>query len=310
MDNIYGVDLNEESVEITKLSLFLKVCKKDLPLPNLDDNIKCGNSLIDDPKFTDKPFNWEEQFSYIFKENDGFDIVIGNPPYVRQEKFKEIKPYLKDNYRVYTGMADLYVYFFERGIKILKEKGMFSFICANKFTKTKNDKPLRKFILEYQLLKYTDYTGKEVFEDVTTNPAVVIIKKDYLEDNNILINNDFDIPQKRLNDNIWSIKHPEILDLRDKIINKGIQIKDIPDLNIFYGIKTGYDKAFIFDEKIKNKLIKEDFKNESIIKPLLRGKNIKRCSNDFKYLYLLYILGISLYKRKYKGRFKRSRNRI
>jgi type I restriction-modification system DNA methylase subunit len=106
LNNIYGVDLNEESVEITKLSLFLKVCRKNLKLPNIDKNIKNGNSLIDDPKYTDKPFNWNESFSEIFKEG-GFDIVIGNPPYVRQEKIKEIKPYLKENYEVYTGISDL-----------------------------------------------------------------------------------------------------------------------------------------------------------------------------------------------------------
>ena len=81
LDNIYGVDLNEESVEITKLSLFLKVCKTGLKLPNLDNNIKCGNSLIEDPEYTDKPFNWENEFKEIF-EDGGFDVLIGNPPYV------------------------------------------------------------------------------------------------------------------------------------------------------------------------------------------------------------------------------------
>ena len=89
LDNIYGVDLNPESVEITKLSLFLKVCEKGKKLPDLDNNIKCGNSLIDDPKFTDKPFNWEEEFKEIF-EAGGFDIVIGNPPYVVKNELKKL----------------------------------------------------------------------------------------------------------------------------------------------------------------------------------------------------------------------------
>ncbi len=88
LNNIYGVDLNEESVEITKLSLFLKVCRKGLILPNLEKNIKCGNSIIDDPEYTDKPFNWKKEFPEIF-QNGGFDIVIGNPPYVRQENIKK-----------------------------------------------------------------------------------------------------------------------------------------------------------------------------------------------------------------------------
>ena len=90
-----------------------------------------------------KPFNWEVEFPEIFNEN-GFDIVIGNPPYVRQERIKEIKPYLKDNYEVYTGVADLYVYFFEKGLKLLKNRGMFSFICSNKFARVNYGKNLQK----------------------------------------------------------------------------------------------------------------------------------------------------------------------
>ena len=86
----------------------------------MDNNIKCGNSLIDYPEYAgDKAFKWEKEFSGIFKEG-GFDVVIGNPPYVRQEKIKEIKPYLKEHYKTYTGVADLYVYFFEKGFQILK----------------------------------------------------------------------------------------------------------------------------------------------------------------------------------------------
>ena len=124
-------------------------------LPNLEKNIKCGNSLIDDPEFTDKPFKWKIEFPEIFKEG-GFDVVIGNPPYVRQEKIKEIKTYLENHYEVYTGVADLFVYFFEKGLNLLKKGGIFSYICSNKFTQTKNDGPLRKFILDHKFLKYIE----------------------------------------------------------------------------------------------------------------------------------------------------------
>lgn len=292
--NIYGVDLNEESVDITKLSLFLKVCQKDRKLPELDNNIKCGNSLIDDLEYSDKPFNWEKEFPYIF-QSGGFDIVIGNPPYVKQGKIKDMKPYLKKNYKVYTGTSDLFVYFFEQGLNLLKDHGMFSFICSNKFTQTKNDGPLRNLILSHKFLKYIDYTGKKVFEEVTTNPAVFVIKKDLAIDNNININDEFEIPQKRLDNGIWSLKNPKILDLMDKIIEKGIKLKDKHDLKIYYGIKTGYDKAFIIDENTKNALISEDSKSIEIIKPLVRGKDIKRYKIDYKDLYLvLTSIGLSI----------------
>jgi len=287
LDNIYGVDLNEESVEITKLSLFLKVCKKGLKLPNLDNNIKCGNSIVDDHEYSINPFKWEKEFKMVF-ENGGFDIVIGNPPYVRQERIKEIKPYLKENYEVYTGLADLFVYFFEKGLNILKNKGMFSFICANKFTRTKNDEPIRKFILEYEFQKYIDLTGENIFEDVTTNPCIIIIKKIKKQDNyKININEEFQIDEKRLGSGVWIFEKPEVLDLRDKIMHTALKLGDIKEINFYYGIKTGFDKAFIIDEKTKNQLIKDDPNNLEIIKPLLRGKNIKKYKNDFRNWYII-----------------------
>lgn len=289
LNNIYGVDLNEESVEITKLSLFLKVCRKGLKLPNLDKNIKCGDSIIDDPKYTSNPFNWNEEFKNIF-DNGGFDIVIGNPPYVRQERIKEIKPYLKDNYNVYTGLSDLYVYFFERGMKILKKEGMFSFICANKFLRTKNDEPLRKFILKYKFEKYFDYTGNNVFEDVTTNPCIIVLKNNSNNlKNNIKVNDDFEVAQNQYDGNMWAFEDPKVLDLRNKLNKIGIKTKEIDDLSIYYGIKTGYDNAFIIDETTKDYLIKRDPRNIDVLKPLLRGRNIKRYNNDFKGIYLIYL---------------------
>jgi hypothetical protein len=289
LNNIYGVDLNEESVDITKLSLFLKVCRKNLKLPNLDKNIRNGNSLIDDPAFTDKPLNWEQEFPEIFKEG-GFDVVIGNPPYVRQEKIKEIKPYLKENYEVYTGIADLYVYFFEKGLKLLKNGGKFSYISSNKFTKANYGKNLRNLILKYEFVKYFDYTGKNVFGDATVDTAIIVLNKQTSNsESKICVKEKFEIPQYRFGENSWSFDHPQILDLKDKINEKGQKIENIEGLNIFYGIKTGYNDAFIIDKETKEQLIREDSKNQKIIKPLLMGRNIQRWNINFDDLYLLYI---------------------
>ncbi|KAF5062109.1 hypothetical protein DSECCO2_308330 [anaerobic digester metagenome] len=289
INNIYGVDLNEESVDITKLSLFLKVCQKDRKLPEIDNNIKCGNSLIHDPKYTDKPFQWETEFPEIFKA-DGFDVVIGNPPYVRHEKIKEIKPYLKDHFKTYTGLADLYVYFFEKGLGILKDKGMLAYISSNKFITANYGKPLRKFILnEVEFESYIDHSSDKVFDDATVHSCVIVLKKEIPNENMVLIDDSFEIQQSRLGIDNWCFENPTILDLRDRIGRKGIKIKDFEDLKIYYGMKTGLMKAFVIDEETRNHLITEEEKNKEIIKPFIRGKDLKKWKIDYRNLYLLYI---------------------
>lgn len=289
-NSIYGVDLNEESVEITKLAMFLKVAQKDSALPDLDKNIKCGNSLIDDPKYAgEKAFNWEEEFPEIF-EDGGFDVVVGNPPYVRMEKFKDIKPYLKREYVTFMSRSDLYVYFFEKGLNILKDNGKLSFICSNKFTKADYGKNLRKFILNTSNFeKYVDHTYDDVFEDATTYPSVFIFKKGNSEGNKIFVNDQFKLEQSRFNEKVWSFLNPEVLDLRDKINSKGIKLKEIANLNIYYGIKTGLNEAFVINEKTKNQLIHTYPQSIKIIKPLLRGKDIKRWKINYEQLYVILI---------------------
>jgi hypothetical protein len=288
LNNIHGVDLNEESVDITKLSLFLKVCKKDKKLPDLDKNIKCGNSLIDDPKYTNKPFDWEEQFPRIFEEG-GFDVVIGNPPYVRQEKIKEIKPYLNENYIVFTGQSDLYVYFFEKAFNLLNINGLLGYISSNKFIKANYGKKLRKFILDnLSFDKYVDHTFDSVFEDATAYPSVFILRKSIPNsDNQIIVNNDFKINQSRFDEGAWGFETPKILDLKDKINQNGTIIKDLPGVNIQRGIITGYNKAFIIDENQKNSLINDDKSNIDLISPLVRGKDIFKNQISWKGFYII-----------------------
>ena len=292
-DNIYGVDLNEESVEITKLSLFLKlatsgVVKQGFKLPNLDKNIKCGDSLIDDETVVgEKAFNWNAEFSEIF-DNGGFDIVIGNPPYVRQEMIKHLKPYLQDNYATYSGVADLYVYFFEKGLNILKDNGFLSFICSNKYIKTQYGLNLRKLLLSINILKYNDYTGSNIFESATVDTSTIVLQKKYNSNNNILVDDDFYLPQEKLDEIAFTFEKLEIINLREKIKSKGKLIKDL-DIEINSGLKTGFNEVFMVSNSIKNELIAQDSKNEKFIEPILRGRDItkwKILKND---LYLLHI---------------------
>lgn len=279
-NNIYGVDLNEESVEITKLSLFLELAtsvgvKQGFKLPNLDKNIKCGNSLIDDKNIVqNKAFNWKTNFYDEFVEG-GFDIVVGNPPYVRQELIPSSeKEYLSKHYETYTGYADLYVYFFEKGINILKNGGILGFICSNKYTRVKYGEKLRKFILDYSILKYNDYSSEKVFKDATVDPSTIFIKKNQKE-KNILVNESYELEQKFLTYESWSFKPSEIHNLENKIISNSLLIKNL-DININRGITTGFNKAFIIDEKTKNEFINTHYDNENIIKPILKGKDIDK----------------------------------
>ena len=250
-DNIYGVDLNEESVEITKLSLFLKLAtsagiKKGFKLPNLDKNIKCGNSVIDDESVVgNKTFHWEEEFKDIFNDG-GFDVIGGNPPYVRHELIQDDeKTFLSENYETCTDSTNLYVSFFER-------------------------------------------SGIKIFQDVAVDPCVIVITKDKTDTNEILIDGDYIIPQKALTDELWYFSDIEKIALREKLLNKGTPLKDISSMEINNGIKTGFNDAFYIDEETKNQLILEDGNNSKIIKPLVVGKDIGRYNINFEKMYLIF----------------------
>lgn len=179
LHNIFGVDLNGESVEITKLSLWLKTANKTNSLAALYDNIKQGNSLIDDSTVAgDDAFNWQHAFADIMQAG-GFDVVVGNPPYVRQELIDEnhIK-HFKTKYAVYNSSLDLFGFFYEKSFQILNQKGYVSFI-SNSFNKTTSAEELRKFIQQkFALQTFIDFNQLQVFEGATTYPVIIILKKE------------------------------------------------------------------------------------------------------------------------------------
>ncbi len=291
-NNLYGVDVNEEPVEITKLSLWLKTANKKKPLTNLDDNIKCGDSVIDDPEVAEegKAFKWEEEFPEIMAEG-GFDVIIGNPPYVKQQKIKWMKPYLEKNYEVYSGVADLYVYFFERGIELLKPEGYFSFIVSNKFTRARYGKKLRKYLLNNQIENYVDYSSEEVFPDVSVDPCVIVVKKTNPNpEHNIAYNKNNRMPQKVLDKHGWAFTTLKEREIMEKIEDRGIPLKEW-NIDAERGVTTGYNKAFVVDEEKRNELIKKNPQGAEIIKPLLRNKDISRYRYKFRNKWLIKIEG-------------------
>lgn len=179
-ENIFGVDLNDESVEITKLSLWLKSASRNEKLTSLDENILCGNSLIASPEVAgNKAFHWESSFPEIF-ENGGFDIVVGNPPYVQSHVMVTSAPeervHISKEYKTASGNWDLYVPFIERGLSILKESGKFGFIIPNKVLGQDYARKLRKHIEEnYSLEGIVDVSQDNVFEKVAVYPVILLV---------------------------------------------------------------------------------------------------------------------------------------
>ncbi|MDX4048603.1 N-6 DNA methylase [Aliarcobacter skirrowii] len=275
-NNLYGVDINEDAVEIAKLSLWLRTAKRGRPLTKLADKIVCANSLLNMP----------------FSENS-FDVVIGNPPYVRQEAIKEQKEALSKIYKVANGTADLYVYFYELALNMLKPNGLKGFICSNKFFRAKYGENLREYILQNTtILQIADFNGVKIFEDATADSAITIFQKLKPNSNNTFkivskeLNSSYEMKQSDLTKSHFAFTEPNIRNIHLKIEKKGTKLKDWK-LNIYMGIKTGFNEAFVIDENKKNEFISKNIKNSEIIKPLLRGRDIKKYGYEFSNLYII-----------------------
>jgi len=247
--SIHGVDINEESVEITKLSLFLKMARKNRKLTDLSNNIKQGNSLIDDKEIAGElAFDWGKEFKTIM-DKGGFDVVIGNPPYVNANDLKKNisdkeYAYLKNNYVTAKGTVDLYIYFFEKGLNILNTKGVLSFITPNRFLSASYGTALRKYLIENcQIVSLIDYSDKSVFPDASTYPVISFIKS-YNVSNYKILTGKFDENTKKLitkkissnkltiiDDYILGFLLNDKLPLVEKIINKSISLKNVGKIN-------------------------------------------------------------------------------
>ncbi len=302
-NTLYGVDLNAESVEITRLSLWLKTAEQGKALTNLDSSIRCGNSVVADSTFSKQAFIWQEQFPKVFADG-GFDVVLGNPPYVRMELLKPIKPYLEKNYSVASDRADLYAYFFELGLKLLKPQGRLGYISSSTFFRTGSGENLRKHLLAHAKLEsIIDFGDVQIFEGVTTYPAILIMEKStesgdirfckiknklgndlaqqFSEDNEIM-------PQNRLGAESWQFEDDTLANLRNKIISGKKTLKEVYG-SPYRGIVTGLNEAFVIDDKTKNRLITEDKKYGFLLKPFLEGVDVKKWHVESRKLWLIYI---------------------
>jgi adenine-specific DNA-methyltransferase len=246
-------------------------------------------------------------FFEVFRDNGGFDIAIANPPYVRQELISDQKPDLKLAFpQVYDGVADLYVYFYARGLDLLREGGMLSFISSNKFMRAGYGKNLRKLLSENTALeRVIDIGDLPVFEAIAYPCVIVTRKAKPAEGHKPLVMNvtDLDValhleieapklawsmPQSDFRTDGWNLKNSATLRLIEKLRATGTPLKDVVQGHFYRGVVTGSNEAFVIDEQIREKLITADPKSAEIIKPWLRGRDIKRWQIDWSNLYLIW----------------------
>ena len=313
-NNLYGVDINEESVGIAQLALWLRTAKPYRKLNSLNQNIKCGNSLISDPAVAgDKAFNWQEQFPKVF-EKGGFDVVIGNPPYVNINTQPQNHEYFKSQYsEIHTGYNDLMYYFLYKGIKLLKADGLMGMITSNYYLGNEYAKKLRLF-LNGHVERIIDFHNEMIFLDANVHTSIIFasnrINLPYIEifqnkrDNSnceINLQNNFtrcNLIRKDMGD-MWIIANQDASDIIKKMQAGSVHLEDITIIE--KGSTSGKNDVFTVScefaraNKFEDDIIRKNIKNGDIHSYLITDRGnlmiytdnetqIDRYPNIHKYL--------------------------
>ncbi|HED6109543.1 TPA: Eco57I restriction-modification methylase domain-containing protein, partial [Campylobacter jejuni] len=261
------------------------------------------------------PFEWRFEFPEILDDDGnfkGFDLIIGNPPYIRQEELKELKSHLAKNYKVYKGTSDIYTYFYELGFNVLKDNGVLSYITSNKYTRAGYGEALREFLLKnVKVLEYTDLNGIKVFDSATVDTSILCFEKSKSKDNKfkyLALSNEilktcaYDIglykdyaefSQNSLSKESFTFSDENTSALKAKIERIGTPLKEWQGLNIYRGILTGYNEAFIITTEKRNEILancKDEAEKErtaKLIRKMLRGRDIKRYSYEWAGLWVI-----------------------
>lgn len=281
-------------VEANRLLIKIKECYETL------ENLK--NS---------KAFEWRFEFPEVLDDEGnflGFDCIIGNPPYIRQEHIKDLKPLLEKQYHdFYNSSSDIYTYFFALAFNLLKEKGFNAFITSNKYARAKYGTKLRELLLKKTTIaSYMELNALKVFESAAVDTSIIhFIKQTPPKENSFKYYeptpNDKDdlksarplsMRQNALSTESFIFANATLLDLRDKIESVGTPLKDW-GIQINYGIKTGANEAFIIPTEKREEILnacktqEERERTERLIKPILRGKDIKRYSYEWAHLWVI-----------------------
>jgi hypothetical protein len=241
--------------------------------------------------------------------DSGFDIVIGNPPYVRQEQIKELKPKFKQNYDCFTGTADLYVYFYERSIKLLRPRGVFSFITSNKWYRSAYGTKLREWLNKNtRVLQLIDFGDAPVFTAISY-PTIVILQRAGESDSpsahevrafnwktgpsietfgDVVGRDSFLIPQSSLKSEGWQLESPTALRLLDKLRRAGKPLGEYVNGRFYRGVLTGLNEAFVVDRATRDRLTAEHQSSAEILKPFLRGRDVKRWRVEPQDFWLIF----------------------
>ena len=299
-NNIFGVDLDPKAVEIAQLNLLLQISERKQRLPILQNNIKVGNSLIDDPFISDKAFKWEGEFSGVMKEG-GFDIIISNPPYLKIEELPEKeRKYYQENYsETYMKRYDAYALFTEKGVTLLKEGGIFGMIIPSTILNNLSFINIRKFLINSTSITKVVNLGGKIFKGVNNDTLILILKKQRLNQ----ITTIYDVP--KYGGGIATIKESGKVNIRanygpplynielrltkeaDKILTKmnqnSIPLGEIS--NCFQGLVTGSNEAYIVT---KEQIFTEGLENK-LCKPVLFGDNVSRYVKPNPKYYVIYV---------------------
>jgi len=345
LNNIYGVDIDRQAVEVTKLSLLLKVLEgeneetiskqlklfAERALPDLSNNIKCGNSLVgwdilkDNPGLSEgeiariNPFDWEREFAEVFLKG-GFDVVIGNPPYLRIQGMQEYHgdqiKYLEENYQSAVKRFDFYLLFIERGFRLLNDGGVVGVICPHKFINSDFGSGIRNFLIQNNAIQlFINFGNNLIFKNTSTYTSILVLSKknneffEYYEfpdvsssemsvDLSKLSSDRFlKYDLKTLSSDPWALVNKNIPSLLAKLYEQPNTLGDICE-EILVGVQSGIDNVYVMKAVGKEskgiiKLFSERINSEvdieaGLVKPFLRGEDIHRYDLPINSYYCIY----------------------